>query len=158
MSDFKVIESQEQFDAVIGERIKREKETLSKKYEGYVSPDDYQKKTGEYERQISELNTALKTANEKIAGHDKALAERDSKIKEYESHSVKTRIAHEYGLSYEAAEFLNGDDEEAIRKSAESLKAIVGNSKAAPLASTEPAEINSEDAALKKTLKQLKGE
>ena len=41
MGDFQKIETQEQLDAVIGERIKREKETIGKKYEGYISPDDF---------------------------------------------------------------------------------------------------------------------
>lgn len=158
MGDFTVIETQEQFDAAIGERIKREKETLGKKYEGYISPDDYKTKTAEYDTTIGDLNKQLKEANDKIAKHDKELAERDSKIKAYESHSVRTRIAHEAGLSYEAANFLQGDDEESIRKSAETLKSLVGKPAAPPLAGTDSANVEDKDAALRQTLRKLKGE
>ena len=102
---------------------------------------------------------ALKEANDKIAGHNKELADRDTKIKSYESHSVKSRIAHEAGLSYAAVDFLQGDDEESIRKSAEALKLLVGKQAAAPLASTESSGAASDqDALLKQTLRKMKGE
>lgn len=158
MSDFTVIETQEQLDAVIGDRIKRERETIGKKYEGYVSPDDHKAKLDEYDTTIGDLNKQLKEANDRIANHDKEIAERDTKIKAYESRSVKTRIAHETGLSYEAIDFLKGDDEESIRKSAESLKSLVGRQPAPPLANPEGALGDDKDAALKRTLRNLKGE
>jgi uncharacterized protein YukE len=158
MSDFKVIETQEQLDAIIGERIKRERETIGKKYEGFLSQDDYKAKESEFNTKIGDLTKQLKEANDKIADNDKKMAEKDSKIKAYESHSVKSRIAHEMGLSYDAVDFLKGDDEESIKKSAESLKALVGSNNLAPLASTETALEGARDAALKNTLKGLKGE
>ena len=43
MSEFNVIETQEQFDKAIGERIKREQETIRKQYEGFLSPDEAKK-------------------------------------------------------------------------------------------------------------------
>ena len=157
MGDFQVIETQEQLDAIIGERIKREKETVGKKYEGYISPDDFKAKTEDFNKQIGDLNKALKDANDKIAGNDKAMAEKDAKIRAYESHSVKTRIAHETGLSYDAVDFLKGDDEESIRKSAESLKAIIGSpqNQVPPLADPEGNAGNDKDAALRNTIKNL---
>lgn len=160
MSDFNVIETQEQLDAVIGERIKRERETIAKRYEGFLSPDDLETKTAELTTQIGDLTKSLEEANNKIANHDKELAERDNKIKEYESHSVKSRIAHENGLSYEAVNFLQGEDEESIRKSAESLKALVGKVAAPPLANHDDTKVKNGDAALLTTLRNLneKGE
>ena len=116
MEGFKIIETQEQLDEIIKGRINRERETLTKKYEGYVSPEDYQAKVKEFETSISDYSTQLQDANSKIENHNKELAERDSKIKAYESHSVKTRIANELGLSYDAVNFLQGDNEESIRK------------------------------------------
>ena len=86
------------------------------------------------------------------------VAKLNSKIKGYETESVKTRIAHETGLSYEAIEFLKGDDEDSIRKSAESLKGLVGMTNVTPLASTEGSSGDATDAALRNTLKVLKGE
>ena len=59
------------------------------------------------------------------------------RLKAYETDSVKTRIAHETGLSYDAIKFLQGDNEENIRQSAQALKSLCGNGQAAPLADTE---------------------
>ena len=61
MGDFTPIETQEQLDAVIGERIKRERETSAKKYEGYLSPDDFKSKTVDYEKQIGARNAGYIT-------------------------------------------------------------------------------------------------
>lgn len=160
MTDFKVIETQEQLDAVIGERIKRERETIAKRYEGFISPDELQTQTAELTAQIGNLTKSLEEANTKITNHDKELANRDKKIKEYESHSVKSRIAHENGLSYEAINFLQGDDEESIRKSAESLKSLVGKADVPPLANHDDNQVENGDAALLTTIRNLneKGE
>lgn len=156
MSDFKVIETQEQLDAVVGERLKRERETVRKEFAGYLSPEDAEKKYGEkYTGYLSP-----EAVEEKYKNH---LSPEDAdklrkQIKGYETDSVKTRIAHETGLSYEAVQFLRGEDEETIRKSAENLKGLVGCSNVAPLASTEGAISEAQTAALRKTLNGLKGE
>lgn len=152
MSDFKVIETQEQLDTVISERLKRERETLKKEYEGFLSPEDEAKKYAGY------LSPDDEKAKYKGYLSPEEVAKKDAQIKGYETDSVKTRIAHEMGLSYDAVGFLKGDDEEAIRKSAESLKALVGSAITAPLASTESSVDSADDAALRKTLKGLKGE
>lgn len=160
MAEFQAIETQEQLDAVIGERIKQERETLEKQYEGYLSPEDAETKKKEYEKQIGNLQEALKDANEKITNHDKEIAERDSKIKGYEIASAKTKIAHEAGLSYEAIDFLKGEDENSIRVSADALKTLMGSSKPEPPLASGEQNITGADAALRNTLKNLtsKGE
>lgn len=152
MSDFEAIETQEQLDAIISERLRRERETIKKEYEGFLSPDDAAKK---YEGYLSPEDVKTKYSGY-LSPED--AAKKDARIKQYETDSVKTRIAHETGLSYEAIGFLKGDDEEAIKKSAESLKALVGSSVTAPLASTESGAADAQTAALKTTLKNLKGE
>lgn len=160
MSEFEAITTQEAFDAAISERIKRERESLAKKYESYISPEENQKKIAEYEDKLKEAAGKL---NEASAKHDKEIAERDAKIKGYESDSVKTRIAHEIGIPYELSGRLSGDSEDEIRKDAEALLKAIGSTKpVAPLATSEPGGTNLEsaakDAALKKTLAGLKGE
>lgn len=152
MSEFKAIETQEQFDAAIGERLKRERDTVKKEYSGYLSPEDVEKKYSGY---LSPEDVEKKYKNHLSP---EKVAELNAKIKGYETDSVKTRIAHENGLSYEAIGFLRGEDEESIRKSAESLRGLIGASNVAPLASTEQVLADAKDAALKNTLKGLKGE
>lgn len=149
MGEFTPIETQEQFDSMIGERLKREGEKIRKEYEGFLSPDDVTKK---YEGYLSPDEVT-----EKYKGYispDEA-ALKDAKIKGYETHSVKTRIAHELGLSYEAIDFLKGEDEESIRKNAEILKGLVGNKTAPPLANPEGNNGNSVDAELRNMVKNL---
>lgn len=152
MSEFKVIETQEQLDAVLGERLKRERETVRKEFEGFLSQEDAAKKYAGY----------LSPDDEKEKYKDylspEEAAKKDAKIKGYETDSVKTRIAHETGLSYDAVNFLKGEDEDSIRKSAETLKSLIGANNIAPLASTEPEIAKAQETALKNTLKGLKGE
>lgn len=137
----KPITTQEELDAIVNEktnstvqaRLSRE----AKKYEGYTSPDDLAKFKADYDKQISDLNGALTVANEKAAKYDTDIAERDAKIKGYETASVKTRIAHEEGLPYELHSRLTGETEDEIRKDAQSLAKLMKNSSVPPLAGTE---------------------
>lgn len=153
MSEFKPIETQDQFDAMIGERLKRERETIKKEFEGYLSPEDVTKKYAGY---LSPEDVA-----KKYKGYlsPEEVAKKDAQIKGYESSSVKTRIAHEMGLPYELAARLSGETEEDIRKDAEALFKVIGQQEA-PLASTERGvpKDNNTRVALKGVLDGLKGE
>ena len=156
MADFTPITTQEQLDAVIGARLQRERETLAKKHGDY---DDLKTKVADYEKQIGEMSKNAEEAGKKYAGYDKTLAELQSKVKGYESASVKTRIAHEVGLPYELAGRLSGDDEDGIRKDAEILSKLIGQQThtAPPIRSTEPVGLESPNIkeALKNTLRGL---
>lgn len=151
MSEFKVIETQEQLEEVLRERLRRERETTRKEYEGYLSPEEVAKMYGKH---LSPEDAAEKYKNYISPEEAEKL---QTKLKGYESDSVKTRIAQETGLAYEAVQFLKGDNEEEIRKSAEMLKGLMGAA-VAPLASTEQKLPNAKDVALRNTLKGLKGE
>lgn len=139
MGEFKTITTQEEFDAAIGERLKREKETMAKKYEGYISPEDFAEKEKAFSASIEELNGKLAKLTQDAEGHENIVSELNAKIKGYESDSVKTRIAHEVGLPYEMANRLSGDDEDAIRADAEALSKLMGVVKheAPPLANRD---------------------
>lgn len=156
---FTPINTQDEFDAAIGERLKRERETLEKKFEGYTSPEELTKLKGTYDTQIADLNKSLNEANTKIAGHDKTVSELNAKIRGYETDSVKTRIAHEYGVPMELASRLTGEDEESIRKDAQSISQLLKkNGGGMPKASSEHDEGNTRRAALKAMAEKLKGE
>ncbi len=148
---FKPIETQEQFDAAIGDRIKREGDKVRKEFEGFLSPEDVAKK---YEGFLSPEQEKEKYKNY-LSPED--VAKKDAVIKQHETNSAKMRIAHEMGLPYDAVGFIQGEDEEGIKKSAEALKGLVGAGNVPPLASPEEGN-NSVDAGLKNVLKGLKGE
>lgn len=153
MSDFTPITSQEQFDSAIKERLER----AGKKYEGYTSPQDLEQIKASYDKQINDLTSAAEASAKKYANYDKELADRDAKIKSFETASIKTRVAHEMGLPYGAGEYLRGDDEKSIMESAKAVKALFGTSrKTAPVGSTEPAGKGSKDDAFREVLENLK--
>ena len=153
--EFKIIESQEQLDSVLKGRLERERV----KYTDQIAEltQKYEEQSKDAQKQISELTQALNTAKEENETFNKSLEERDAKIKEYELHSAKTQIAHELGLSFEAVNFLQGSDVDEIRKSAESLKELVGT-KTAPLANPEPQITNNEEAARDAALRSMSRE
>ncbi len=133
MEDFKPIETQEQFNTMIADRLKREREAVEKKFEGYLSPEDVNKK---YQGYMSQEDVEKKYKGY-LSPED--VAKKDAEIKRYESDSVKTRIAGECGLPLEMAQRLQGSDEDSIRKDAKALAKVLGNAKrvVAPLKSTE---------------------
>ena len=152
MADFTVIETQEQFDAAIKDRLGREKAKFAEQLAGY---DETKAKLSDAEKQIADLTEALTAANEKVSGFNEQIAERDKKIADYATRAAKTQIAHEMGLSFDAIDFLKGETEDDIRKSAESLKNLVGAQKVAPLASNDGANLDPKEAALRGMLQNL---
>ena len=82
MAEFTPITTQEQFDSAIGERLKRERETIAKKYGDY---DELKNKVADYEKQIGQMNKAADDAAKKYAGYDKDLADLQDKVKGYET-------------------------------------------------------------------------
>lgn len=142
MSEFKAIETQEALDAILKDRLDRQKKTVTdevrKQYEGWISPEDA-KKTAD---QIAALNG-------KLSDSEKTIADLTAKNSAYEIASVKTKIAHETGLPYELAERLSGNTEEEIRKDAETLSKFASQQQPTPNYSSEPAVGNSTDAAFR---------
>lgn len=148
---FKPIESQEELDNIIKDRLKRERESTQKKYEGWISPDDHQKA-------LDEANKALDDYKKAHEGDEQTIADLTARNKAYETASLKSRVAHEVGLSYEWIGRISGDDEESIRKDAESLKKLVGNgAQPIPTKNTESGEnVDSATASLKSVLNGIK--
>lgn len=157
MSEFKVIETQEQFDAAISERLKRDREAQAKKYESWISPEDLEKKT-------EDLNKKIKALEDAAAETEQTIAEKDAEIAkgaQYRTDLAKTRIALAAGLKIEYADRLRGENEEDWKSDAEVLaKDFAASHYNPPLGSGEPTDTGKDDtkAALKATLAGLKGE
>ena len=138
MSEFKVIETQEQLDAIISERVKRaEKRAEEKAAEKYADYDSLKDKANAYEKQIADLSEQLKSGESKLAEFTTEKEGLEAKIKEYETASIKTKVALETGLPHQLAEKLTGDDEEAIRADAKRMAEFVAKP-TAPIGSAEP--------------------
>ena len=146
MSEFKIIETQEEFDARISERLKRAAETTAKKYEGVTSPEDLETVKSDYESKIKTLEDSVASAEQKLKDKDIEIAE----SAKYRTDLEKTRIALQAGLKIEYADRLRGETEEEWKADAEALaKDFASSHVTAPLGTNEP-EITKEPSAREK--------
>ena len=129
---FKPIETQEELNNIIKERLKRERETTEKRFEGYISPDDHQKA-------IDEANKAFDDYKKAHESDEQTIADLTAKNKAYET-------------------AINGEDEQSIRADAESIKKLVGSgTPLMPTKSTESGgDYDESTAALKTVLNGIK--
>ena len=155
--DFKPIETQEQFDEAIKERLAREnkkyegwtspdklqeikdgyEENANKKFEGYTSPEDLQIMKNDYESQIETVkneNTSLKASQ------------------------LRSKVANEFKLPTEMASRLQGATEEELRADAKTLAELVSTNKTVvlPLHGGSTGGSTDKNAAVKELLSQFK--
>lgn len=139
--DFKPINTQEEFDTAVSSLVEQKTQEITKKYEGYMSPDD-----------------ASKFQN-KITAYEASIADLTAKNAAYEKNFMKQKIAREMGIPYELAERLSGDTEDAIRADAETFSSFIKEKQeATPKASGEKPVKNAEAAAYSAMLHDLREE
>ena len=143
------ITTQEALDEIIRERLKRKDEQTARQLTDY---EDLKKKATEADARLAALTAQLDEANAKVAAGEKNTADLMARISGMEQSALRARIASEYGLPAELADRLNGADDAALRKDAETLKGLMGTRKAAPLAATEMPDASGEDAAIRQML------
>ena len=132
MSEFKQITTQEEFDAAIKARLSREKE----KYADY---DQIKSLVEDLKKENVELKSTIEANRQSKADADKQLEEMQNQISNYETASLRTRVALQYGLPYDLADRLQGTDEDSFKADAERLAGFMKPvSKVAPVKSTEP--------------------
>lgn len=157
MGEFQVIQTQEEFDAKIKERLERERNSVTKQFANWVSPEDNAKMVADYQKQIEDIKASH-------SEDSKTISDLTAQVKSYETANLKSKVAYEMGLPYGMASRISGETEEDIRKDAESLKELIGTTKPqAPQAATEPritqpSEKAIENAAYKKLLSTIKQE
>lgn len=145
--EFKVIETQEDFDKAIQKRLAQKDREQAEKYKEYLSPDDVISMKSEFEKQLKELNDKLTQANEKIAGNDQVVSELTNRATTAESDLLKSRIAHESGVPFELANRLVGSNEEELKADAERFASYLAPKSAPPLHTADPATNKSGDMA-----------
>lgn len=125
-NEFKPIETQEQLDGIIKDRLARAEKQAAKQYEGYTSPDDLKALKDSHKKELEDLTNKFTAELDKFKDVETQLKEKDDKIHQYEVSSVKNSVAREFDLPFEAIEFLQGEDEKTIKESAEKLKSMTG--------------------------------
>ena len=154
MSDFKIIETQEELDAVIKSRLSRERE----KYADY---EDLKKQLADFEaKETTYQNTIndLKTRETDLASQIESL---NGDLTKTKLQTAKQRIATEYGLPLDLADRLQGDDENGFKADAERFASYLAHKQPTPpMKSNEPVISDSKDLTMKKFVQQLtdKGE
>ncbi len=133
---FKTIETQEELDAILKDRLERQ----SKKYEGYLSPDEVKKLKHGYEEKLNsqpsyEGYTSPDDLNQIKADYDKTISDLTDENTKLKTTALKQDIAYEYKIPRDMASRLNGTTEEELRKDADTLSSYISAStKVAPLA------------------------
>lgn len=155
MSEFKVIESQEEFDARIKDRIERAKEKAIEDYKTEIKKtiDDLKSENSSLKNEVAGYKESL----EEVKGKDETIKGLNEKISAFERAEVKRNIALEYGLPFKLADKISGDDEDSMKKDAEVMAKYFSNSKKSyepPLKSYEN-KVDEKDQALKKLLDGL---
>lgn len=158
MADFKVINTQEEFDSAIKDRLERQDKKTREEFKGWMSPDDLKALNEKHQTEIKSLNEAHLKELEKYAGYDEKVSAYEAKIKGLEVSALKTRIANEKKLPFDAIEFLQGEDEESITASAERLSKLSGAQHSQGyVRNTEQAEGDAKDRAYREMLSHLVG-
>lgn len=148
MADFKPIETQEDFDAAIRQRMARYEREVAAQYEGWMSPDDVAKLKGEYEKSISD-------SAQKLADHDKTVADLTARATKAEHTLLRQQVAASKGIPIELAGRLVGETKETLEKDADSLVAYLAPKSAPPMRSNEPQTVNSTNAAWQQMISSL---
>lgn len=148
MAEFTVIETQEQLDAVIKDRLERERNAVRKEFADY---DSIKKALEDKTKRETELTG-------KLGEYEKQIGELTGKLSKSETDSAKTRIAFELGLPFEMCSRLAGTTEEEIRKDAETLSRFVRKQNPAPLYDPEGSNVSKEAAAYKSLLTGIRKE
>lgn len=154
MSEFKTIETQEELDNIVKERLRRERE----KFGDY---DELKKRVSELESENGALKATVEETKQTIAKSDAQITELQGQVSNYKTASLRTRIALQNGLPYDLADRLQGTDEEALRADAERLAGFMRPATPqAPLRDTEPAMGDDKTIQMKQMLRDLqpKGE
>lgn len=149
---FKIIETQEELDRIIQDRLTRERE----KYADY---DAIKTKNTDLEKQISTLQSSIEESNTAVKTHEQTVADLNKKIAGYETANLRTKIALQNGLPIDLADRLVGDDEASIKADAERLAGYVSKKQQTPppLKSTENKNGNGNDTSWLQAVRDLSG-
>ena len=109
---FKTIETQEELDKVIGDRLKREREKVE---------SEYQDKLEELEKKFNETKSLLDDKDSIAEESASKIKDLEGQVKGYEMADKKRNLALEFGLPYNLADRIQGESDEDMKKDAGNL-------------------------------------
>lgn len=134
---FNPINTQEELDQIIQQRIERERKTIMAQYADYDA----------LKTQVTDLTQKLKDEQTKHSDTVKQIADLQNKVHGYEVEALKTIVAQETGIPFALRGRLQGTTEAEIRKDAETLAGLIGAKDTTPKTIPAPApRLNETDA------------
>ena len=126
---FKAIETQEELDRIITDRLSRQKEGFDKQLGEF---EQLKTAKADLESQVGTLQSTIEQSKVGQEDYTKQISDLTSKVAGYETANLRTRIALQNGLPYDLADRLVGDDEESIKADAERLSSFVAKKQPTP--------------------------
>lgn len=154
MAEFTPINTQEELDNIIKDRLSRQETKIRGEYAEF---DSLKNQAESWASEKEKYEQTIKDSKTKYAELHKQYDEATGKIAQYEIDALKTKVAMESGLPVGLYTYLKGNTEEDIRKSAEELGKYAKAGQRQPMAEPEadPPK-NNEDAIYLKMAKQIK--
>ena len=126
MSDFKVIDSQEEFDLRIKDRLQRKEEQVRNEYEEII--ENLKAENASLKSENSELMSNVEKAKEK----DTEIESLRGQIQGYEKSELRRKVALDNNIPYKLAERIKGDTEEDMIEDAKNLSTYFGEREIVP--------------------------
>ena len=156
MADFKTIETQEELDKVIAERLDRKAREVESKFADYLAPDKVEDLKASHKKELDGLNEKVKELKDTIASHSAEVSEIKARAEKAENSLMKNRIAHENGIPLELASRLQGNTEDEVKADAKTLSSFFSPKSAPPLKSAMPSSsTDTKEAAMHTLLSEL---
>lgn len=156
MADFKTIETQEELDKVIAERLDRKAREVESKFADYLAPDKVEELKASHKKELDGLNEKVKELKDTIASHSAEVSEIKARAEKAENSLMKNRIAHENGIPLELASRLQGNTEDEVKADAKTLSSFFSPKSAPPLKSAMPSSsTDTKEAAMHTLLSEL---
>ena len=155
MSEFKTIETQEELDRIIGERLSRQKEKFADYEDLKTSVKELEQKNADLLLAIDSNNQLLKEREETLTAKETEFSELQKVVDGYKLNQLKTQIALKNGIPYALAERLQGVDEESLQADAKRLSELMKPKPTAPLKEKEPVVGEERKNAMRQMLRDL---
>ena len=121
MSDFKVIETQEELDKIIKKRLEQKDREVAEAYKDYLSPEAVQSMKDDYEKQIKDANKLVEDAKVKLQTFDETVSKLTKRAEAAEVSNLKTKVAIDNNVPIKLASRLVGTTEEELKADAQLL-------------------------------------
>lgn len=121
MSDFKVIETQEELDKIIKKRLEQKDREVAETYKDYLSPEDVKSMKDDYEKQIQAANKLVEDAKAKLQTFDETVSNLTKRAEAAEVSNLKTKVAIDNNVPIKLASRLVGTTEEELKADAQLL-------------------------------------